>query len=304
MLPHDRGRNRQAEPCALFARLGREERLEQPGLCLGAHTRARVADRNEDTSIALGRRNRHLVGLWRAFWDRLRGVDQEIRQDLGQLRPAAADAKIFLAADDEARAVRDLRLHQPAGVVDDVIEGQRFERVILNPREVTQAAHDGGDAIDAPDVLARDRPGLLSDRFQARCADTGFEPVQEFLEGREVEEDERRRVVDFVRHTRRQLANGRQALGADHLLLVGPLALLLYLHFLGEHVHARREPVHQIPPVSDGRALAEVVGGNGDDDIDDLGQARFVGGVGVGLRRGASVSHGRTPATSRRLRPR
>ena len=215
MFLDDRVGERQAEPGALADFLGGEEGVEDARLVLRRHPRSVVGDL-EDDQIALrvvpGPDDQRAAAVRRLHG--LLGVGNQVQQHL-----------LHLVLVDED-------LGQPAGqgrerrdVVDALIVGAQGQRVAHHLVEIDH--RPGGRALaderqQVPDDSRR-AFGLGEDHVHAALADV---VERQFRQPFRPAENRRQRVVQLVRHARHQLADRRQLLVLQQLLVQLPRAIV------------------------------------------------------------------------------
>jgi hypothetical protein len=128
---------------------------------------------------------------------------------------------------------------------------------------------------------------------------------EELVELLEVEEHERRRVVDLVRHARRELTEQHEAICVCGTSAQLALVLRLLLDLLREHVQSDGDPVEDVVTAAHRRAARVVLARESDEHVHQLVEA-FAGLVHRKLRSHCSASRAsvkRRVGTRGRLKP-
>ena len=136
----------------------------------------------------------------------LRGVDEQVGEDLGELHRVAEHPRhLAIVAHEPAPAAQPAR-GQAQGALQHLVQRQRLQRRGISPGERLEALHDEPHALGA---LARIRERLQQ---LALILLGQRQPAQLRPDEAEVAGDERERVVDFMGHSRREPADGGQPL--------------------------------------------------------------------------------------------
>ena len=166
-----------------------------------------------------------LVALGLALGDGLRGVEEQVQEHLAEARLVAVDQRHVAVVLHQARAVADLVPGHVDRRVEHAAHDHRPARLLVAAREDLEVAHDVAHPLGALARLAqrldRPRPGSGRCRPAPTTAAPACRGQRRQLPPREVDvrDDVRERVVDLVRHARRQRPDRRHAPGEDQLLL-------------------------------------------------------------------------------------
>ncbi len=235
-------RDRKAQSRAGVA-LRREERVEDPWQVPWLDADARVAHLHDRVAASVGAcGNAELVPVRVALGDGLRRVDEEVQKHLSKSRLVRVDGGDVPEAFDEASAVPDLVPCHLNGALDDPANVRDAPLLDVALRKRQKAPHDLAYPVGAFDGLLErlhepcQAPGpravgKLSDRVVARAR--GPEAPEDVLE---VDQQVGERVVDLVRHARREGAERRHAIALEERVLkLGTLR-----HVARNHEHGRR----------------------------------------------------------------
>ena len=215
--------------------LGREEGLEDPGQVLAGNARAVVGDLAPD-GLVVGPgpdRDESQVGATLPA-DGLGCVHQDVEDHLVQLPHVAQDGRDFSEVDQASCGVLDLVVGDDQGVGQGRVEIGEGEVVpAVHPSERAQAADDVGDALQPVGVLVQELRHVLDEEVDIQIAlkleDLALRPAfavgaherhqvaEVVAERAEVAGHEADRIVDLVRHARRELPDGRQPFGVEQL---------------------------------------------------------------------------------------
>ena len=235
MLPDDFRAECQTEAGANVPRLRSEKRLENPPLPFARHSGACVFDGHEHLVALVPRAHRDSIQLHRAFFDRLRGVDQEVENHLSQLSPMGRNRGNVAEVQHQLSAVRYLHARHLARAHHDVIDLNPLGVVSPDPRKTLELACDVANSLHAAEIVLQHGTQLgehvvdpfigqqgvdyfLSVRVEERGRlsqrlEYSLELLRILLHREEVGDQIGGRVVDFVSDSGGQLAEGRQAVG-------------------------------------------------------------------------------------------
>ncbi len=221
--PHDAVADREAEARPYADRLRREERVEDAGQVLGRDARARVAHLDEDAArVVRVRDDADDVVLGVALGDGLRGVDDEVEEDLPEARLVGVDGRHVAELLDEPGAVPDLVPGHAQRGLEHVLDLHGAPPLLVGrAREDPEVADDLTHALGGVSGVAQLFDDLVEPAIEARL---GGELAHRFRGELEVGADRGERVVDLVGDARRERADRGHAIGDEELLL--QLALL------------------------------------------------------------------------------
>ena len=166
---HDAERDRQAEPGAHPARLGREERLEDARRRLGRDARPVVRHLDDDVVAVVEAAHADQVALDVRLLQRLRRVRDQVQEHLsqpggaGQHRPGRAQVLL------DARAVLELVAQHRQRRFDRGVDADGNVDVLVGVRERSQIAHDALNARHPLLRLLEDGAGLEQQIRQPRA---------------------------------------------------------------------------------------------------------------------------------------
>jgi hypothetical protein len=207
---HDAVDDRETQPGPLLLR--REKGIEDPGTVFLLDPDPRVANAHRH-----GVRIRVVIGPDRQgspFFHGFAGVDEEVEEHLLHVRRVGLDLRqgvqdLHHLDIGDAQLVRD----EGEGLLHHLDEVHGFAERIFRPREIEQVLHDGGRPLDLP-AHRVEVPLVFRDILRP-----GLSLVDLPLHEPDVRVDAGQRVVDLVRHGRRQRAHGGELLRMKELRL-------------------------------------------------------------------------------------